>query len=162
MEYRDLYDKNKQITGKTFLKGEQVPEGYFYLIVKAIIENSNNEFLIQKRVSRKGGKWSLTGGHPKSGESSLEGILTEVEEEIGINIEKENLSLINTIINNDQFYDIYYLKKDIDINDIIIQEEEVDGVMWNTKEDIIKLYENNEFHEGDFKILKETLEGFNI
>ena len=39
-------DKNKQITGETFLKGEQIPTGYFYLIVKVIIENNNNEFLI--------------------------------------------------------------------------------------------------------------------
>ena len=33
VEYRDLYDANKCVTGKTFIKGEQVLKGYFYLIV---------------------------------------------------------------------------------------------------------------------------------
>ena len=31
-EYRDLYDANKKPTGKTFIKGMQVPKGYYYLI----------------------------------------------------------------------------------------------------------------------------------
>ena len=39
MEIRDLYDSNKRITGKTFVKGEQVPKGYFYLIVAIFIQN---------------------------------------------------------------------------------------------------------------------------
>lgn len=162
MEYRDLYDKNKQITGKTFIKGEQVPIGYYYLIVKIIIKNDNNEYLIQKRVINKGGKWSLTGGHPKAGESSLEGITTEVQEELGINIKDEKIKLMKTITHNDQFYDIYYLKKNIDIEDIIIQEEEVEDVMWATKEEIIEMNKNNLFHKGDFDILKETIKDFNI
>ena len=72
MELRDLYDENKIPTGRTFVKGEQVPEGYYYLIVKIFIQNDKNEFLIQKRVERKGGRWSITGGHPKAGETSLE------------------------------------------------------------------------------------------
>ena len=40
VEYRDLYDANKCVTGKTFIKGEQVPKGYFYLIVIIVIKNS--------------------------------------------------------------------------------------------------------------------------
>ena len=52
MEIRDLYDVNKNLTGKTFVKGEQVPKGYYYLIVAIILQNSNREFLIQKRVLR--------------------------------------------------------------------------------------------------------------
>lgn len=63
VEYRDLYDVNKCVTGKTFIKGEQVPKGYFYLIVIIVIKNGLDKYLIQKRVERKGGKWALTGGH---------------------------------------------------------------------------------------------------
>ena len=47
MEIRDLYDVNKNLTGKTFVKGEQVPNGYYYLIVAIILENSKGDFLIQ-------------------------------------------------------------------------------------------------------------------
>ena len=160
MEIRDLYDINKNLTGKTFIKGEQVPKGYYYLIVAIIIENSNKEFLIQKRVSRKGGKWALTAGHPKSGESSLDGICSETLEEIGIDIRSDNPKLITTWINNDQIFDIYYLKKDIDIKDIIIQEEEVDGVKYATIDEINELYSKGLFHENHYILFnkwRETL-----
>lgn len=157
IEVRDLYDANKEITGKTFLKGEQVPKGYYYLIVAIVIENSNGEFLIQKRVARKGGKWSITAGHPKAGQTSLEGLITEVEEEIGVDLCLDKPILFKTITHNDQFFDVYYLNKDIDINNIVIQQEEVDDVMWATKDQIKEMYENEMFHEGHYNMYLECL-----
>ena len=158
MEIRDLYDANKNLTGKTFVKGEQVPDGYYYLIVAVILENSNGEFLIQKRVPRKGGKWALTAGHPKSGENSFEGLCSEVFEELGIDISKDKLELIETWINNDQIFDIYYLKKDINLEDIIIQEEEVNGVRYASYDEIIEMNSNGEFHENHFILFSKCMD----
>ena len=158
MEIRDLYDSNKRITGKTFVKGEQVPKGYFYLIVAIFIQNSKGEFLIQKRVARKGGKWATTAGHPKSGETSLEGLITEVEEEIGIDIRNDNPILFNTWNVNDQFFDIYYLKKDIDLKQIKIQPTEVDGVKWASIEQIKQMKQENKFHDGHYMMFLKCLE----
>lgn len=158
MEIRDLYDVNKNLTGKTFIKGEQVPKGYYYLIVAIIIENSNGEFLIQKRVSKKGGKWALTSGHPKSGESSFEGICSECFEELGVDISLDNPKLVDTWINNDQIFDIYYLKKDINVGDIVIQEEEMDGVKYVSLEDINEMNSRGEFHENHFILFNKCLQ----
>lgn len=158
MEIRDLYDSNKRITGKTFVKGEQVPKGYFYLIVAIFIQNSKGEFLIQKRVARKGGKWATTAGHPKSGETSLEGLITEVEEEIGIDIRNDNPTLFNTWNVNDQFFDIYYLKKDLDLKQIKIQPAEVDGVKWASIEQIKQMKQENKFHDGHYTMFLKCLE----
>ena len=158
MEIRDLYDVNKKLTGKTFLKGEQVPLGYYYLIVAVILENSKGEFLIQKRVLRKGGKWALTAGHPKSGESSFEGLCSEVSEELGIDISKDKPKLVETWINNDQIFDIYYLKKDIDLGDVVIQEEEVDGVRYASIDEIRDMYNMGEFHLNHFILFNKCLE----
>ena len=158
MEIRDLYDVNKNLTGKTFIKGQQVPKGYYYLIVAIIIENSKGEFLIQKRVSRKGGKWALTAGHPKSGEDSFQGICSESSEELGIDISLDKVELIDTWINNDQIFDIYYLKKDIDLNDIIVQEEEVDGVRYASLDEIIKMNEDGIFHENHFILFSKCMD----
>ena len=152
-EIRDLYNVNKERTGKTFVKGEQVTKGYYYLIVAIILENSKGEFLIQKRVLNKGGKWALTAGHPKSGESSLEGICQESLEELGIDISKDNPKLIETWYNNDQIFDIYYLKKDIDLKDIVTQKEEVDGVRYATLEEIIDIHNKGLFHENHYILL---------
>lgn len=48
MELRDLYDENKNLTGETIYKGEEVPKGRYYITVVVFIQNSNNEFLLQK------------------------------------------------------------------------------------------------------------------
>lgn len=157
MEIRDLYDSCKNLTGKTFVKGEQVPKGYFYLIVAIFIENSNGEFLIQKRVLNKGGKWATTAGHPKSLETSYQGLLVEVEEELGINISNDKVYLCETYTQNDQFFDIYYLKKDIDIKDIVLQKEEVDDCKYASIEEIHDLYKKGLFHDNHYQLFMKCL-----
>lgn len=157
MEIRDLYDANKNITGKTFKKGEQVPQGYYYLIVAIFIENSKGEFLIQKRVPRKGGKWATTAGHPKAGETSLIGLFEETKEELGIDITNDSPTLFETWNINDQFFDIYYMKKDINLEDIKIQEEEVDGVRYATIAEIKQMHEKGEFHENHYQLFLKCL-----
>ena len=91
MEQRDLYDKDRKLTGKTIYKGEPVPDGSYIVVVLVYIQNSEGKFLIQKRSERKNGLYATTGGHPKSGESSLEGIVTEIKEEIGLDIPMDKL-----------------------------------------------------------------------
>ena len=88
MELRDLYNSKRILTGEVIQKGKKVPKGKYYITVVVFIENSKGEFLLQKRVPEKDGKWATTGGHPKSGESSLEGIVTEIKEELGLTVKQ--------------------------------------------------------------------------
>ena len=44
MEYRDLYDENKNLTGEKIKKGDSVPNGRYYITVVVWIENSKGEF----------------------------------------------------------------------------------------------------------------------
>ena len=97
MEKRDLYDENKKLTGETIFKGEPVPKGRYYITVVIFIQNNEGKFLIQKRVIKKDGKWATTGGHPISGESSKQGIITEIKEELGIDVESKKIQLFKTI-----------------------------------------------------------------
>ena len=60
------------------------------MVVMIAIQNSKGEFLMQRRVLEKGGDYGVTGGHPKAGETPLEGIVTEVKEELGLDFSKEN------------------------------------------------------------------------
>lgn len=74
MELRDLYNSKRILTGEVIKKEEDVPPGRYYITVVVFIENSKGEFLLQKRALKKDGRWATTGGHPVSGESSLEGL----------------------------------------------------------------------------------------
>ena len=166
MEKRDLYDINKNLTGETVFKGEKTPAGKYILVVLVFIQNSKGEFLIQKRSLKKDGKFASTGGHPKSGESSIQGMLTEIKEEIGLDVDEKELELVfvgKTDINR-AFYDIYYLKKDIDIKDLILEKQEVDFVEWYSVEHIKKLIEDGLFlenHADEFFRVLDYLESKN-
>ena len=150
MEYRDLYNKDRNLTGKTIAKGEPIPKGYYIKIVVCFMENSEGKFLMQKRSLQKDGLWATTGGHPKSGEDSLTGMHTEILEELGLDINKEELTLVTTEQDNKIICDIYYLKKDIDLKDIVMQESEVADVKYFTKNEIEKMYQNGEFKKSHY------------
>ena len=156
MEYRDLYNSERELTGEYILKDEAVPTDRYIMMVVIFIENSNHEFLIQKRSYNKGGKWATTGGHPKSGESSLDGIITEVKEELGIEIKSP--ILFKQASGKNTFCDLYYLKQDIDLSDLTTQKEEVDCVKWASIEEVERLMKNEEFNKGHFMMFNDCLE----
>ncbi len=155
MEKRDLYNENKQLLNKTILKNEKTPENCYILIVVIFIQNNKDEFLIQKRSELKDGKWAFTGGHPKAGENSLTGIITEVKEELGLDI--ENPILFKEMKDSNSFCDLYYLKQDVKLDDVIMQEEEVTAVKYATREEIDEMYEDGIFKKGHYMMFNELL-----
>lgn len=163
MEKRDLYDKDRSKTGETIYKGEDIPKGRYIIVVLVFIQNSEGKFLIQKRSKRKNGKYATTGGHPKSGEDSIQGIITEVKEEIGLDLKAEDLQLYfgGRSETEKVFWDDYYIKLDVDnINNLKLQEEEVESVHWFSTEEIKKLMNEDKFfknHYEEFEILLNWL-----
>lgn len=135
-EKRDLYDKNSNKTDLTYHKGDKVPEGYYPMVVMIAIQNSKGEFLMQKRVESKGGDYGVTGGHPKSGETPYEGIITEVKEELGIDISNNEIIEFNSGCDGKDCYKMYYTKMDLDISKLNIQEEELSEVRWFSMEEL--------------------------
>lgn len=163
-EKRDLYDINRKLTNNTILKDETVPEGNYIVVVLVFIQNSEGKFLIQKRSKIKNGKYATTGGHPKSGESSIEGIITETKEEIDVALEKDNLELFfsGRSDENRVFWDDYYTRIDIaNIENLKLQESEVESVSWLSIAEIKKLKKEGKFFENhyeEFEVLLNWLE----
>ena len=163
MEKRDLYDKDRNLTGKTIYKGDPVPEGNYINVVLVYIQNSDGKFLIQKRSKRKNGLYATTGGHPKSGEDSVQGIITEVKEEIGVDIKAENLVRYHGGRSDTEqvFFDDYYIKMDIEnIDNLELQKEEVESVHWFSADEVKESMRNGTFfidHYEEFEILLDWL-----
>ena len=146
-EYTDLYDENKNLTGEKLFreKGTKliVPKGRYSIVVLAFIENSKGEFLFQMTSKRKKNVCATTGGHVKSGQTSKEAIIEEIKEELGIDINEDEVKLFKTYKYDDAFKDVFYIKKDIDINSLTYQEDEVEYVKYLTKDEILDLINNN-------------------
>lgn len=150
MERRDLYDINRKPTGETIFKGEKIPLNRYIIVVLSFIQNSKGEFLVQKRSKQKDGKFASTGGHAKTGENSIEAMISEIREELGLNVLPSELNLIYSGREDTErvFFDIYYLKKDFDTESLTLQKEEVDFVEWDSIEKINELIANNLFLEN--------------
>ena len=147
MEKRDLYDKNRNLTGETIYKGESIPKGRYIIVILAMIQNSKGEFLIQKRSKQKDGKYAATGGHVKTGQTSIEGMIDEIQEEIGLTVKPEELECIYSQRFDEAqvFFNLYYMKKDFEISELVLQEEEVESVYWMTLEEIEELIKKDLF-----------------
>jgi 8-oxo-dGTP pyrophosphatase MutT (NUDIX family) len=164
-ELRDLYDIDHKLTGKAIRKGEPVPDGFYIIVVLIFIENNDGKFLVQRRSHKfKDGKLATTGGHVKTGETSVEGILEEVREEIGLNLRPSDLTLYfaGREDSTHVFFDDYYAKIDIeDITKLELQDNEVDEVLWMTPDEIYAACETGEFlsnHVEEFTRLIEWKE----
>lgn len=160
MEYLDLYDENKRLTGEKIIrkKGKPtVPQNNYINIVVIFIQNSEDKFLLQVTSKEKGSEIATTGGHVKSGQTSQEAILCEVEEELGLDISNEDVKMIDSYIFGIAFMDVYYLRKDINENDLTLQDEEVESVQWLSIDEIKKLISCEKLRKGNIKAFKSVL-----
>ena len=146
-ELRDLYDINSNKTNKTYRKGDLIPKGGYPMVVMVVIRNFDGKILMQKRVESKGGDWGVTGGHPKSGETPIEGIITEVKEELGLDFSKENFIEYDSGCDGKDCYKMYFVTKDIDIKNITIQQEELSEVRWFTMDELKSMVDSGELNE---------------
>lgn len=146
-EKRDLYNYNGELTGKTYFKGEAIPKGYYPMVVMIAIQNSKGEFLMQKRSLDKGGDWGVTGGHPKAGENADQGIITEVKEELGVDISNQEFEVFCSGCDGKDCYKMYYVKLDLDLSDIAIQEDELSEVRWFSIEELQKMVDEKALNQ---------------
>lgn len=164
MELWDILDEHGNKTGKVMERG-MFSEELIHLGADVWIVNSKNEILIQKRSSTKKNSpnlWMMTGGSAIAGENSKDTIVREVKEELGINIVTQNLLLIKQYKvkhekNPPVFLDTYFLKQEININDIVIQEEELSEVKWATWEECEKIHKDKQFLDFRWEAVRDLL-----
>jgi isopentenyldiphosphate isomerase len=147
MELWDVYDVNRSKTDKVVPRGRKLNDGEYRLVVHACIFNSKGEMLIQQRQSFKDGwpnMWDLTcGGSAIKGETSQMAIDREVKEELGIEINSVRPHI--TINFENGFDDIYLIEKEVNIDNLKLQYEEVQNVKWATKDEIVSMIEEKVF-----------------
>ena len=157
-EERDLYNYQLELIGKTYFKGDEIPNCYFPMVVMIAIQNSNDEFIMQKRVESKGGDWGVTGGHPKHGETPEQGIITEVKEELGIDISNQKIIEFERGCDGKDCYIMYYVKMDLDIGELNIQLDELSEVRWFSIEKLQQMVDTGELNKNQVEFFIKCVE----
>lgn len=133
VERWDLYDAQGNLTGKTMLRGEDVPVGFYHLAVHIWPMNSKGEFLVQRRsplVQWKPNLWAVTGGSAMSGEDALTAARRELLEEIGYSASEADMHQIACLRRTNSFCYVFSVQTDWPADAFVLQKEEVSAVQW--------------------------------
>lgn len=150
MELWDLYNQNRELTGKTHVRGQIIPQGYFHLVVHVWIRNSKGEYLIAQRAADRSAfplMWECVGGSAVKGEDSLTAALRETKEEVGIDLSardgKVAFSIVGRVVDDVKFSDIvdaWLFEYDGQVDLSSASTAEVAQVKWMNREQIKALY----------------------
>lgn len=132
MEFNDVYDENRNLTGKIHKRGTSWAPGEYGVVVCVWVYDGLGHFLLTRRAKGKSfaGTWENSGGAVQAGESSREAVARELFEETGIQASPEEFELLDTDRDRNMFYDHYCLKHRVKLKDIVLQPGETDDVMW--------------------------------
>jgi len=132
LELNDVYDQNRNLTGKVHQRGTHWGEGEYGLVACVWVYDGRGHLLLTRRAKGKSfaGTWENSGGAVKAGENSREAVARELFEETGIKAAPEEFELLASDKDRNMFYDHFCLKRRINLKDIVLLPGETDDVMW--------------------------------
>jgi len=151
-ELWDVYDANRNLTGRTHRRGEPLPAGDYHLVVLICHMNTKGEFLITKRAPNKSyaGMWEFPGGSATAGDDSQTAAIREAKEETGMILKPENGRNIISRKYGNAFFDVWMFKQDFNIEDVVLQPGETVDAKCATLEEVCALIEHKAFVPDDF------------
>ena len=155
MEVWDLYDENKNKTGKDWVRGNEIPDNYYHLVVHVWIKNAQGEYLISQRSENREScplMWECVGGSVLKGEESIQGAIRETKEEVGIDLMEPDGKLILSKVRKmnlgkkfNDIMDVWLFEYNGDVDLTKATTDEVRQIKWMTKEEIKELFARGEF-----------------
>lgn len=137
-EYFDVLNEYGEYTNEVASRDDCHKKGLWHkAVVLFIISKDNKKVLLQQRSSNKKlwpNLWDITsGGHVLAGELGYQAVIRETKEEIGITIDKKDLTFIGSTssinkkddIINKHYNEYFVAHCDIDLAEIKLQQEEV-------------------------------------
>lgn len=156
-EIWDLYNENRELLRKDHIRGEQLPIDGYHLVVHVWIRNSKGEYLISQRSANRPTNplmWECVDGSVVKGEDSLQGVLREVKEEVGIDLLPEKGQVVLSDIKKIEFgkvvnkiVDVWLFDYDGEVDLGNATTDEVAQVAWMNREQIKELFDANMFVE---------------
>lgn len=146
MEWNDIYDKERKLTGRVHKRGTAWRKGEYGLVVCVWVYDGAGKLLLTRRAPGKSfaGTWENSGGAAKAGETSRQAIQRELFEETGIRAEEAEFEFIGTDRDKYAFYDFYCLKRSIPLKKIVLLPGETDAAQWVTFAQVHQMIEAGE------------------
>lgn len=162
MEYLDVVDENGIPTGKVVERGQAHREGILHHTSHVWVvryHQGSVQILLQKRSENKDsfpGCYDISSaGHIPAGAGYEESAIRELGEELGLYVEPGELidcgfhkSSAQEYFHGEPFRNceiskVFLLWRDIEESDFVIQEEEVDRVLWLDFDNCVDMVKNN-------------------
>ena len=138
MEFNDIYDKNRNLTGRVHRRGSRWKAGEFGLVVCVWVYDGNGNLLLTRRAPGKSfaGTWENSGGAAQAGETSRQAIARELFEETGIRAAEEEFELLCSDRDRNTQFDFYCLKRQTPLEEIVLLPGETDDVQWASMQQV--------------------------
>ena len=160
-EYRDIFDANRNPTGRVHKRGAPLPKGDYVLATSSWVINSAGKFLIIRRalgVSWRPGMWGTPGGGALHGEDSLTAAIREAKEETGIILNPDGAKmLVTSTINQTHHLDRWLFRQEFDLSALVLQAEETMDARAAAWAEIAVMIEQGEFIKADCPALYDFL-----
>lgn len=142
-ELWDVYDEDRNLTGRLHRRGDPLKPGERHLVVHIWLRNVEGKFLLTKRAPTKGypNMWECTGGSALAGDDSLTAAIREVLEETGLTVLAENGRCIYTYPIRNNFTDVWLFDTEALIEDVVLLEGETTDAKYATREEIMQMYQ---------------------
>ena len=143
MEFNDIYDENRQLTGRVHKRGTPWKPGEYGLVVCVWVHDGKGNLFMTRRAPEKSfaGTWENSGGAAQAGESSIQAIVRELYEETGIRADEQEFELLDSGCDGRFHYDYYGLKRNTPLSEIVLLPGETDDAQWATFEQIHQMIE---------------------
>ena len=144
-ELWDLYDIDRQPLNRTIQRGKPMQEGEYHLGVAVAVFNFQGELLLTRRAPGKTfpGVWEIPAGSVQAGETSQQAACRELQEETGVSVIPQELTLLQRQIRPHLHADFYAAIKNVSLEDIVLQPSETDAARWCSLENWIAEQEAN-------------------
>ena len=145
-EFNDIYDKNRNLTGRVHRRGTRWKMGEYGLVVCVWVYDGHGNLLLTRRAPGKSfaGTWENSGGAAKVGETSRQAIARELFEETGIRAEEEEFELLASDRDRNTHFDFYCLKRQTPLEEIVLLPGETDDAQWASMQQVRQMVRSGE------------------